>query len=137
MKPAGGRDIAGRTLASLGSLVLVASGALHCFGAYPGLSEALRASNLAPPLSSTLRAVFLLVGWDWFVFAAITLLVTWRTMQQGRLLVLLCGAAVLVQTAVTLRFIGFFVGNELIGSAALLLLAGGLLLPQEGRRPDR
>jgi hypothetical protein len=42
-------------------------------------------------------------------------------------LVLLCGLAVLLEAGVGASMMGFFVGNEMIGAAALLLVCGGLL----------
>ena len=78
-------------------------------------------------LQEPLRAVFLLVGWDWIVIAIVALLAAFTETKLRKILVLFCGAAVLVETALTLAFIGVFVGNEMIGSAAVLLIVGGLL----------
>ncbi len=123
-----GRNKAARILVAMGSLVLLASVAVHSLGAYPRLSTALSASNLNAPLQEALRAVFLLVGWDWIVIATVALLAAFTETKLRKMLVLFCAAAVLAETALTLAFIGVFVGNELIGSAAVLLLAGGLLI---------
>jgi len=122
-----GRNKAGRILVALGSIVLFASAALHCVAYAKGLSPALSASNLAAPLQAALRAVFLLVGWDWVVIGVIVLLAAFTETKLRKVLVLVCGVAVLVQTGLTLAFIGVFVGNEMIGLAALLIICGGLL----------
>ena len=122
-----GRDRAGRILVALGSIVLFATAAVHCVAYAKGLSPALSASNLAAPLQAALRAIFLLVGWDWIVIGVIVLLAAFTETKLRKVLVLVCGVAVLVQTGLTLAFIGFFIGNEMIGLAALLILCGGLL----------
>lgn len=71
--------------------------------------------------------MFLLVGWGWIVVALFALTAFTRT-RLRKALVLFCGIALLVDTGLMLHFIGVFLGNELIGIAALLLLIGGLLL---------
>lgn len=118
---------AGQILVAIGSLVLFASAALHSIMAYPKVSGALTASNLSAPLQAALRAVFLLVGWDWIVIAMIALVLAFTETKLRKLVVLFCGVAVLVATGLTLAFIGVFLGNELIGSAAVLIIVGGLL----------
>jgi hypothetical protein len=122
-----GRNKAGRIVVAISSIVLFASAAFHSLGAYPKLASALAASNLDPPLKAALRAIFLMVGWDWIVIAIIALVAAFTETSLRKLLVLFCGVAVLVETGLTLAMIGFFIGNELIGSAAILMIAGGLL----------
>ena len=78
-----------------------------------------------------MRAVFLLVAWDWIVIAIVALLAAFTKTKLRKILVLFCGVAVLAETALTLAFIGVFVGNEMIGSAALLLIVGGLLIQND------
>jgi surface polysaccharide O-acyltransferase-like enzyme len=122
-----GRNKVARILVTLGAIVLFASTAIHSAAAYPKVSGALSASNLSAPLKAALRAVFLLVGWHWVVIGVVALLAVFRETKLRKILVLFCGVAVLVETGLTLAFIGVFLGNELIGSAALLILCGGLL----------
>ncbi len=122
-----GRDKAGRILVALGGIVLFATAALHCVAYAKGVSSALTASNLAAPLQAALRAIFLLAGWDWIVIGVIALVAAFTETKLRKVLVLVCGVAVLVQTGLTLVFVGFFIGNEMIGLAALLILCGGLL----------
>ena len=132
-----GRNKAGRILVALGSIVLFANAALHCVAYASYLSPALSASNLDAPLQAALRAIFLVAGWDWIVIGAIALVAAFTETKLRKVLVLACGVAVLVQTGLTLAFIGFFIGNAMIGLAALLILCGGLLLqetPVEDRR---
>ena len=105
-----GRNKAARILVALGSIVLFASVALHSLAAYPKLSTALSASNLPVRLQGPLRAVFLLAGWDWIVIAIVVLLAVFTDTKLRKILVLFCGVAVLVETALTLAFIGVFLG---------------------------
>lgn len=121
------RNTGARILVTLGCVDLIFSVALHWFGAYPHLSAALRASNLSTPLQAALRAVFLLVGWNWIVIAIVALTAFTRT-RLRKPLVMFCGIALFVETGLTLHFVGVFIGSELIGSAALLLILGSLLL---------
>jgi hypothetical protein len=114
-------------------VVLVASAALHCFAGYSKvLVPALAASNLAPELQAALRVVFLSLGWHWFVTAIVALLAGITETRLRKTLVLICGLAVLLEAGVGASMMGFFVGNEMIGSAALLLVCGGLLFEKSG-----
>jgi len=131
-----GRNKAARILVAMGSTVLFASAALHSLAAYPRVSTALGASNLNARLQEPLRAVFLLVGWDWIVIAIVALLAAFTETKLRKILVLFCGVAVLVETALTLVFIGVFIGNEMIGSAAVLLMVGGLLSDTASKPQD-
>jgi hypothetical protein len=126
-----GRNKAARILVALGGIVLFASAAIHSVAYGKILSPALSASNLAAPMQAALRAVFLLVGWDWVVIGVIALLTAFTETTLRKILVLLCGVAVLVQTGLTLALIGVFPGNEMTGLAALLILCGGLLFQKE------
>lgn len=121
------RNTGARVLIALGCVDLTFSVALHWFGAYPHLSAALRASNLSTALQAALRAVFLLVGWNWIVIAIVALTAFTRT-RLRKSLVMFCGIALFVETGFTLHFVGIFIGSELIGAAALLFFLGSLLL---------
>jgi len=131
-----GRNGAARVLVGLGSIALFATAAFHwaAYGNY--LSPALNASHLPVPLQAGLRAVFLMVGWDWIVIGVIVLVAAFTETKLRRVLVLVCGVAVLVQTGLALAFMGVFAGSEMLGLAALLILCGGLLfqkMPVEER----
>lgn len=123
-----GRNKAARILVAIGSVVLFASAGLHSLAAYPTVSTALGASNLSARLQGPLRAVFLMVGWDWIAIGIVALLAVFTETGLRKILVLLCAVAVLGETAITLAYIGVFLGNEMIGSATVLLLVGGLLV---------
>jgi len=127
-----GRNKAARVFVVLGSVVLIASAALHCFGGYRMGFPALAASNLDPGLKVGFRVVFLALGWHWFVTALVALLAGLTETRLRKTLVLICGLAVLLEAGVGASMMGFFIGNEMIGAAALLLVFGGLLFEKSG-----
>lgn len=123
-----GRNKAARTLVAIGSIVLFGIAALHSVAAYLNVgSPALTASDLSAPLQAAFRTVFLLAGWDWIVIAIVALVAAFTETKLRKALVLFCGAALVVETGLMLAFMGLFLGNEMIGSAAVLILCGGLL----------
>jgi hypothetical protein len=122
-----GRNNAARILVALGAMVLIAAALLHCIAAYPKVSTAVSASNLGAPLQSALRAVFLLVGWDWIMIAIIMLISAFTVTRLRKIIVLFCGFALLVTAAVMLAFLGWFVGTEMALASALMGFCGGML----------
>jgi hypothetical protein len=127
-----GRNKAARVFVILGSVVLFASAVLHCFAGYSKVFPALTTSNLNPGLQAAFRVVFLSLGWHWFVTAIVALLAGVTETKLRKMLVLFCGLAVLLEAGVGASMMGFFMGNEMIGAAALLLVCGGLLFDQSG-----
>jgi len=122
-----GRRIAARVLVAFASVVLFASAALHSILAYPMVSAALAASNLSHSLQSAMREVFLLVAWDWIVIAMIVLFAGFTETMLRRIVILFCGVALLVQTGIMLRFLGWFTGSEMIVAAGLLIVSAGFV----------
>jgi hypothetical protein len=118
-----------RLLVIGGAVLLFLGAAIHVFAAYPHVAAALSSSNLSSQLKPALQSVFLLAGWDWLALGVLALIAL-RATAGRKLLLVFCGVTVLVETAITLAFIGPFLGNEMIGTAAILILAGaGLLKP--------
>ena len=126
-----GRNNAARVLVALAALVLIAGALLHCLAAYPRVSAAVLASNLPVPLQGALRTCFLLVGWNWIVIAILMLISAFIATKLRKTIVLLCGVALLVTTAVMLDFLGWFAGTDMILAAAVLSCCGGLLFQAE------
>ena len=124
------RPSAGRFFAVIGSALLLASAALHCVAYVKISSPAVAASNLSPALKAVFDVAFLSMAWNWVVLAAIVLVVTFAETRARKPLVLLCGFAVLIQGALTVPFVGFFIGNEMIGAAAILIIIGGFSFHQ-------
>ncbi|MGO9796561.1 MAG: hypothetical protein ACLPLZ_10770 [Terracidiphilus sp.] len=109
--------------------MLFAGSALHSMLAYPMVSTALAASNLSHSLQSALRAVFLLVAWDWIAIAMIVLVAGFTETRLRRIVILFCGVALLVQTGIMLHFLGWFTGSEMIVAAGLLIVSAGFVFP--------
>lgn len=108
----------------LGALSLFALAAFH-LSDYS--HDMLRAASLSAPLLGAFRAIYVLVGWQWIVVGGTALLAAFYETNLRRVLVLLCGVAMLVQAALTLCFMGVFLGTELMALAAVLMGVGCLL----------
>ena|SRR5438105_5744663 len=128
------RNQAARTLVILGSGVLFVAVVLHCL-AYMKFSPGVGASNLPPALQSVARVGFLAMPWDWIVIATIALVATFGETRLRKALVLICGLAILAETALTLGFVDFFIGNELLATAGVLLLCGGIAFDTQREGP--
>lgn len=120
-----GRNKAARWLTRVGCLVLLASAVLHCLAYVKVASPAVAASNLPRPFQSVFTISFLSMAWSWFVLAIIAWLAALYETPLRKPIVLICGFAVLIQAIFTVPFTGFFIGNEMIGAASLLMIAGG------------
>jgi len=130
-----GRRKAAQSLVILGCLILAAGAGLHLAAAYPRVSAEVAASNLNAGLQSALRAVFLMIGWDWIVIAIVVLIAAFSETKLRKPVVVFLGAALLVQAAVMLRLIGWFLGTDMILTAGLLTLCGGLLFERPALLP--
>jgi hypothetical protein len=126
----------GRWLAGAGIVILVGGALLHLIAAYPEVSSGVLASNLVPHLKPALRAVFFIVGWHWIVIAVIATAAIFTRAGVGKALVLICGFAILVDGAVMVALLGWFVGSEMILLSALLILCGGFALAPAKRVPE-
>ncbi|MFZ0819424.1 MAG: hypothetical protein WAM91_05100 [Candidatus Acidiferrales bacterium] len=129
-----GRNKAARVFVILGSILLFANAAIHIFAGYTQVFSLYAASNLSPGLKEGFRVIFLSLGWHWAVTAVVALLAGVTDTRLRKVLVLICGLAMLIEAGVGASMMGFFIGNELIGAAALLLVCGGALFDQSGAR---
>lgn len=125
-----GRNKAARAFVILGSVILFASAALHSAAGYKVGFPPLKASNLDPHLQTAFQVVFLSLAWHWVVLAVIALLAGITQTELRKILVLFCGLALLLEALAGAGVMGLFIGNEMIGAAALLLICGGLLFGQ-------
>jgi hypothetical protein len=126
-----GRNKAARVLVALAAMVLIASALLH-LSDYPKDLSAVSASNLRAPLQRAVRSLYFLVGLDWIVIAIIMLISAFTMAKVGKVIILFCGFAVLVNMAVMLACMGRFIGTDMVLASALMALCGGLLfqMPQ-------
>lgn len=121
------RNKAARILAIIGSIALLANAGVHFFAASVRAFPALASSNLNPGLQAAFGVVFLAVAWHWIVIAVIALVTALSKTKLRKFLVVFCGLAILFEAIVGATMMGLFIGNELIGGAAILILIGGLL----------
>jgi hypothetical protein len=121
------RRTVSRILVTLGCVVLLVAAVVH-FLVYPKFSApAVHASNLPVALQSIFEIAFLSMSWSWIVLALIVLVVTFGEARLAKPIALICGFAVLIQAVFTVPLVGFFMGNEMIGVASLLIIIGCLL----------
>ena len=116
-----------RTLVTSGCVVLLAAAIIHGLAYLKFSAPALRASNLPIALQSVFEIAFLSMAWSWIVIALIVLVVTFGEARLGKPIALICGFAVLIEAVFTVPMVGFFIGNEMIGAASLLIIIGCFL----------
>jgi hypothetical protein len=63
------------------------------------------------------------------VIAMIVLIAAFTPTSLQKTIVSFCGGAMLVEAAIMVGFLGWFIGSEMILAAGLSLLCGGLLFP--------
>jgi hypothetical protein len=118
------RRTVSRTLVTLGCVVLLVAATLHCLAYLKFSAPAVHGSNLPIALQSVFEVAFLSMAWSWIVLALIVLVVTFGEARLGKPIALICGFAVLIQAVFTVPMVGFFIGNEMIGVASLLIIIG-------------
>ena len=121
------RSTVSRTLVTLGCVVLLVAAAVHCLAYLKFSAPAVHASNLPIALQSVFEVAFLSMAWSWIVLALIVAVVTFVETRLGKPIALICGFAVLIQAVFTVSMVGFFIGNEMIGAASLLIIIGCFL----------
>jgi hypothetical protein len=121
------RRTVSRTLVTLGCIVLLVSAAIHCLAYQKFAAPAVHASNLPIAQQSVFEVAFLSMAWSWIVLALVVLVVTFGEASLGKPIALICGFAVLIQAVSTVPMVGFFIGNEMIGAASLLIISGGFV----------
>ncbi len=126
------RQIIAQWLVGLGFFIMMAGATLHLIAAYPKVSAALAASNLASGLKDALRAVFFMIGCTWITIAIVTLIAAFAKTRIRKAIVLFCGLSLLVQIPIWVGLMGWFMGNEMFLAAGVLIACGGLLFPVEG-----
>lgn len=120
-----GENKVARWLVGLGCLILLASVILHCIAYLKVSSPAVAASNLPAPFKSVFGVAFLSMAWIWVVVLIVACLAVFQETRSSRPILLICGFAVLLQAIFTVPFVGLFIGNEMLGAASILIIAGG------------
>ena len=115
-----------RGLIIAASVILFATALLHGWG-YPKLSAEIAGSNARPLVVSAFKAL-------WLVFSAhlivLSLIFVAASRIPGGKRIVLVGLLIPAFDVVLLfHFLGLFVGTIAVSLAGVLLLAGGLMLP--------
>lgn len=116
-----------RWLIIAASVILFATALFHASG-YNSVARAIEASNAKPFLISAVKGLWLMFSIH-LIILSLVLIALSRGLQAKRL-VLLCALFPAADTAILLVFAGVFAGTIMLAVASLLLIAGGLLLPQ-------
>lgn len=106
---------------------MLVAAAMHCLAYLKFAGPAVHASNLPTALQSVFEVAFLSMAWSWIVLSLIALVVTFGEARLDKPIALICGFAVLIQALFTVPIVGFFLGNEMIGAASLLIIIGCFL----------
>lgn len=113
-----------RWLIGVAAVLLVATAAVHAAG-YPSVSATILASGLDPSLVAAVKALWLMFSVHLVLLAVVVTLAA--SVSGGRRIVLACALIPAADTAVLLRFVGWFVGSFSLAAATVLLVLGGLL----------
>lgn len=121
-----GRTKTAQWLVGLGCFILLVGAGLHLGGGYPRVSKMLAVAPLDAGFKAALKAVFLVLGWEWIVLGVIVLIAAFAETRIRKPVVLIGGLAMLVDAVVMAKLIGWFVGSEMILLSGLLVFFGGL-----------
>ncbi len=129
-----GRNKAAQWIVAIGAFILLVGSGMHLAGGYPQLSKTLAAAPLDAGFKAVVRAVFLLIGWEWIILAIITVIAAFTETAIRKPIVLLCGFSLLVTAAAMVKFVGWFIGTDLtLASAVLIIIGGFALAPAQSR----
>jgi len=117
---------AARWLVIAGCVLSFGTALLHGAG-YRGVSAAIGGSNALPVLVAAYKCLWLAFSVQFIVLSALAAAALGSS--RGKQLVLLCSLIPIFNAGLMLYFIGPFVGAYCVGTTAVFLLAGGLLLP--------
>jgi hypothetical protein len=112
----------GKIFLPLASVTLIATSALHALG-YAPISKLLAESSLPGAWAGGVRGLWVEFSMHLIVLAALLLVAAARPLPAMRVVVLVCGLALAVDTVVLGVFVGIFVGTVALGAASLLTLA--------------
>jgi hypothetical protein len=117
---------AARGLIIAASVILFATALLHGWG-YPKLSAEMAGSNARPLVVSAFRALWLVFSAHLIVLSLI--FVAASRIPGGKRIVLIGLLIPAFDVVLLFHFLGLFVGTIAVALAGVLLLAGGLMLP--------
>ena len=115
-----------RWLVIAGCVLSLATAVLHGTG-YRAVSAEMSRSNAPAVLVAAFKCIWLLFSVQFIVLGAIAAAAVGSS--RAKQLILLCSLIPLFDAGVMLYLLGPFIGAWCVGAVALLLLAGGILLP--------
>lgn len=121
------RKRSAQALAILGAVAMLVSAAFHGTLGYQGIVAALAGKGVDPTVVAALKAIWLIVSWHWLAIATLVLASSFGRMAPWRVVLLVCGIAVIGDALGAFAAIGIFVGDELLAVAGVSILAAAAL----------
>src|SRR5213593_1172876 len=118
-----------KLLVGAGSLVLICAALYHGSG-YPAVSKIVAGADMSPLLTRAVQALWLMFSSHLLMVGGISVAAVLKPVPASRLVLVLCGCAAAADAVVLAAFVGVFIGNALLGVAALLILAGATACPR-------
>jgi hypothetical protein len=112
----------GRWLTWTGSVILFLTGIGHSAG-ISNVEKMIMASGMKAPLDAVLKACWLAFGGEMVALAVIAVVAS--GLKEGRGIVFLCAATMVLNVGLLLYFMGPFIGVYASAVVALLFLTGG------------
>ncbi len=111
----------------LGSALLTITALFHFMGYFE--IPVSQPSSVPPTFfDAAIRPLWLFASLHWLLTAAICVLVAKAEPRIARMILLGCAAVVIADAVLLYRFIGPFIGEAILASAALLLIVGAFRL---------
>jgi hypothetical protein len=121
------RKRSAQALAILGAVAMLVSAAFHGTLGYEGVVAALSQKGVDPTIVAALKAIWLIVSWHWLAIAILVLASSFGRTAPWRVVLLVCGIAVIGDALGAFAAIGIFVGDELLAVAGVSILAATAL----------
>lgn len=118
-----------QSLAILGTVALLVSAAFHGTLGYQGVVAALAGKAIDPQIVSALKAIRQIVGWRWIATAILAFAASFGRTAPWRVILVVCGIAVIGDAVGAFAAIGLFAGDELLTTAGVAILAAAALFP--------
>ena len=116
-----------RWLIALGSTLMFVGALLHILGGSLGVFPVLLKAGIDARVAGAIKCVWLVVSAHGVLLAPA---LVWISRQGMRSLLLYLALIPVVDAVLMYSFVGFFSGLYIVSTSALLLVAGGWLLPR-------
>jgi hypothetical protein len=123
------RKRSAQALAILGAVAMLVSAAFHGTLGYQGMVGGLAGKGVDPIIFAALKAIWLIVSWHWIAIAILVLASSFGRTAPWKVILSVCGIAVIGDALGAFAAIGAFVGDELLAIAGVSILAAAALFP--------